>query len=201
MRRTSWRGFFFLAALEAGAAFVVLARVPSEGLSPIRFLLLGLLFLFFAVALYFGFRPPEGLDSLARPPSILAAAILALTLGLTLFLLRFLDPDRLLPFYVRLSPLLWCFLVLSIQFVLLLLFLQNGIHPRMLMRIKPVYQTAVIVFCVLLAAFGFVAFTRLGLTPDPAYWAEHGVPLQGWQFAVALIAGSFAFWFSFSKKN
>ncbi|HSJ86203.1 MAG TPA: glycosyltransferase family 39 protein, partial [Anaerolineales bacterium] len=40
----------------------------------------------------------------------------------------------------------------------------------------------------------FVAITRFGITFDPAYWGEPGVPLMGWQFALALIGGLVVLW-------
>ncbi len=38
--------------------------------------------------------------------------------------------------------------------------------------------------------FGFISLTKLGVTPDPAYWGEPGVPIQGWQLGIALIFGA-----------
>jgi hypothetical protein len=34
--KITWRWFFLVAALEAGAAVFALVRIPSEGLSPAR---------------------------------------------------------------------------------------------------------------------------------------------------------------------
>jgi hypothetical protein len=48
----------------------------------------------------------------------------------------------------------------------------------------------------LLIVFLLIFFTRLGLTPDPAYWSEPGVPILGWGFAIALIGGMFVLWFT-----
>lgn len=185
----SW--FFYLCALEGAAALAALLLIPSEGgsLSLARLALISTLLASCLLWIYFGFRPPRGLGRLARPRSIIIFALLALTLGLLLFLLRYLDPDRFLSAYERLSPLLWYFLVLFVQGALLLLYLNKGFHPGNLSSNKRIYISALIAFSVLLLIFVLVSLTRLGLAPDPAYWGEPGVPMLGWQFALALIGG------------
>ncbi|HET9590101.1 MAG TPA: glycosyltransferase family 39 protein, partial [Anaerolineales bacterium] len=185
----SW--FFYLCAIEGAAALAALLLIPSEGgrLSPARLALIGTLLTLIVLWLYLGIRPPAGLHRFARPASIISAALLGLTFGLLLFLLRYLDPDRLLPAYERLSPLLGYFLVLSIQISLLLLYLYKGFHPGNLSSNKPIYLSALAAFAILLFIFIFISLTRLGLTPDPAYWGEPGVPILGWQFALALVGG------------
>jgi hypothetical protein len=107
--------------------------------------------------------------------------------------LRYLDPDRFLLLYERLSPLLWYFLVLSIQITFLLLYLYKGFHPQNLSSNKPLYLSALTSFGFLLVGFIFISLTHLGLTPDPAYWGEPGVPIPGWGFGLALMGGIFIF--------
>jgi hypothetical protein len=184
-----WPWFFGAAALEAGAAVLALARIPSEGLSLARLALFAVLLAFTLTGLYLAFRPPRILDRLARPGPILAAALLALALGLLLFLLRYLDPERLLPVYQRSSPLLIFLLLLSLQSSLFLLALSRGIFPAALGANKATYFSALIAFLFSLLIFLLISLTRLGLTPDAAYWGEPGVPIQGWQFVLALLAG------------
>jgi 4-amino-4-deoxy-L-arabinose transferase-like glycosyltransferase len=114
-----------------------------------------------------------------------------------MFLLRYLDPDRFLSAYERLSPLLWYVLILLIQGSFLLLYLRTGFHPSNLSSYKPVYISSLIFFCFLFIAVIFISFTRLGITPDPAYWGEPGVAILGWQFAVALNLGFALFCIAF----
>ena len=49
------------------------------------------------------------------------------------------------------------------------------------------------VFCFLFLFFLIISLTRLGLTPDPAYWGEPGVPMPGWGFILALVGGLWCF--------
>jgi hypothetical protein len=199
--RTYWRVFFLVAALEAGAAFVALAAIPTEGgISTLRLALYVLLLSFLALEIYCGLRPPAGLDSLARPAIIITSALLALTLGLILFFVRYLDPARLLPVYARLSPVLWYLLILGAQAAIFLLFIRNGLRLDGLETYKPVLLPALLIFGGLVLVLAFVSFTRLGLTPDPAYWGEPGVPLLGWQFALALLGGVTVFCISFNRR-
>ncbi len=192
----NWRWFFFAAALEAGAAFYTLARVPREGsgglllgFSPARLAMLALLLGFFSLWTWCGLRLASRFKLAPANRLILTATLAALLLGLGLFLLRYLDPERLLPAYQRLSPLLFYLLVLALQSALWLLLLRNGFEPRAVRNRRHIFNAAFLAFCIQVAILLFVVFTRLGLTPDPAYWGEPGVPLLGWQFGVALLAG------------
>jgi len=185
--------FFFTAAFESLGFAALLFSIPSEsGLSPARFGLIGILLLFFAAGIYLGFRARNNaisLDSLPRTSLVTASTLLALTSSLFLFLLRYLDPERLLPAYERLSPLLWFFLVFGIQSALFLLLLQNGFHRDALPERKPVQRSALIAFFALLILLVFVAVTKLGITRDTAYWGEPGVAILGWHFILAILAG------------
>lgn len=183
---------FYLFAVEGAIAFGWLLSIPSEGgrISPARFILLACLFLPAAIWAYLGYRPPRDLNKFARPAAINGVAVLFLLLCLSLFLLRYLDPERFLSAYERLSPLLWYMLVLSIQIVLLLLYLRKGFYLSNLTRFRGIYKPVLIAFMALCGIFLIIAITRLGLTPDPAYWGEPGVPLLSWQFVLALILGA-----------
>lgn len=190
--KPTYSRFFFLCALEGAFAVTALLLIPSEGgtISLARLALLGATLLIAIPSLYLAFRPYK-LDGLARPGIIIALTLLSLIFSLLLFLIRFLDPEKLLPIYTRISPLLWYLFVVSTQGVGYLLFLRNGIRLDGIKQRKPVYRSALIFFAVLSAVFLFVAFTRLGLTPDPSYWGEPGVAMLGWQFALALLGGGF----------
>jgi hypothetical protein len=92
-------------------------------------------------------------------------------------------------------------LVLSVQSAFFLLLLYKGFHPESLSARNPIYLSALIAFCLLLLVFLFISLTRLGLTPDPAYWSEPGVPILGWQFAVVLIGGVCVLLLAFSVRT
>lgn len=193
----SW--FFYLCAIEGAVALTALLLIPSEGgnISLARLTLISILLACCILWMYLGFRPPHGMDKLARPALIVTSALLSVGLGLFMFLLRYLDPDRFLSAYERLSPLLWYVLILLIQGSFLLLYLRTGFHLSNLSSYKPVYISSLIFFCFLLIALIFVSLTRLGITPDPAYWGEPGVAILGWQFVVALIVGFVLFCIAF----
>ena len=140
---------------------------------------------------YIARRDPSRFDLAARTPFILSSALLSLTSSLILFLLRYLNPERLLPYYERLSPLLWYFFIVGLQSVIFLILLKNGFHPQEFSKRKPVYISAFIAFCLLFFVFLFVSITKLGITPDTAYWGEPGVAIIGWQFILSILLGFF----------
>ena len=194
-----WPLFFLLAFLEAAVALFVLLSIPSEGagISATRWaLLLPLLGAMIANAYwaYSSWRNSNfrdrWLDVNARPGlyEILSWVfpLLAAVTGIGAFVMRWWDPERLLPFFERVWPLLAFVIIFCIQSTLWLLILRFGIHKVDFTTRKP----ALISLAILLFVFGFVSITRLGVTPDPAYWGEPGVPIQGWQLGLALILGA-----------
>jgi 4-amino-4-deoxy-L-arabinose transferase-like glycosyltransferase len=190
-RKTYTSLLFYLSALEGAAVIVALLSIPSEGgtLSRARLALITIAFLLGIGWIYASSRFSGDLNGLARPRFILLFALLALTFSLLLFLLRYLDPGRFLSAYQRLSPLLWYFFAICIQLAVYLLYLYSGFHVQNLSLRRPIYSYALIAVVILLFVYIFVAVTRLGVTFDPAYWGEPGVPLIGWQFGLALIGG------------
>ena len=183
--------FFFLCSIEGAVALVALLLIPSESatLSPARLALTAIIFSLILISAWFAFRPPQ-LDRLARTPLILLCALLSLTFSLTLFLLRYLNPEAFLPLFTRLSPLLWYLLALSIQFALYLLFLKNGFHLDSLKQNKNIFTASLTAFCLLLVVLLFVSLTKHGITKDTAYWGEPGVPILGWQFVLSILLGT-----------
>ncbi|MFL7869875.1 MAG: ArnT family glycosyltransferase [Anaerolineales bacterium] len=198
-----WPLFFLLAFLEAAACLLALLRIPSEGTG----LLLGftasrwaLALLLFAamgttgILVYLSRYKPAFRARWLNPTSqpkvyeILSVAFpaTATVASIGAFLLRWLDPARYLPFFERLWPLLAFVLLFSIQATLWLLVLRFGIHRADSKAGKP----ALIAFGILLLVFCFVSLTKLGMTPDPAYWGEPGVPVQNWQLGLALLGGA-----------
>ncbi|HQX02393.1 MAG TPA: hypothetical protein PLQ94_09800, partial [Anaerolineales bacterium] len=150
-----WPWFFFTAAFESLAAIVALLLIPSEsGISIARFGLIAILALFFFAGIYLGFlarRSISRFDFLIRTPFIISSALLVLISSLLLFLVRYLNPERFLPYYERLSPLLWYFVILGFQAFIFLLLLKNGFNPREFSKRKSNYLSALIAFCILLA--------------------------------------------------
>src|SRR5574339_270187 len=122
--------FFFLCAMEGAIPLIALLFIPSEGgsISPARLGLISSIVILILFWVYCGRFTPQILDRFAQPVGIILCALLALAFSLSLFLLRYLNPEALLPIYERLSPLLWYLLALSIQLVVFLLFIKNGIH-------------------------------------------------------------------------
>lgn len=147
-----------------------------------------------AVGLYFALRPPRWMGLLESGKLALPAGLLALGLAVGLFLLRSVDPERGLPVYERLSPLLIFLLLASVQTSLYLLAAARGVHILELSREGKEARSPWLIFVLaLLVLLLVVAVTRLGVTPDPAYWGEPGIAIQGWQFASALILGGGVF--------
>lgn len=184
--------FFFTAAFQSLLAVLALLRVPSEGVSLARLALLGVMGVLFLAAIGLGLYARRNLPRFERfftTPVIFSSALLTLTLSLTLFLARYLNPERFLPYYERLSPLLWLLFILALEATLLLLLLKNGFHLQSIAERKPVYRAALLPFLFLLSIFLFVALTQIGITPDTSYWAEPGVAIQGWHFTIALLGG------------
>lgn len=189
---TLWPWFFFAAAFQSLIAILALLRVPSEGLSFARLALLGALVVVFLIGVGLGFvayRNSTHLSGFVSAPAITSSALLALTLSLSLFLLRYLNPERLLPYYERMAPLLWLFFFLALEATFSLLLLKNGFHVRVLAGRAAIYRASFIAFIFLFSLFLFVSITKIGITPDTAYWGEPGVAIQGWQFILSLLVG------------
>jgi len=196
-----WPLFFLLAFLEAAVALYALLRIPSEGgnISVMRWALMLPLFVAIIVSVVSAYvsrrdgnfrsqwLEPNGRPQLYKLLSIIFPLLAAIT-GVGAFVLRWWNPDQLLPIFERTWPLLAFVIIFSIQSTLWLLILRFGFQKADFPALKP----AAIAFVFLLAVFGFVSLTKLGITPDPAYWGEPGVPVQGWQLGLALIlAASF----------
>ncbi|MBE7535551.1 MAG: hypothetical protein HS124_07455 [Anaerolineales bacterium] len=182
---------FFLCGVEGAVALTALLLIPSESahLSLARLALIAIFVALIALSAWQGFRPFR-IERFAQPRPIAFFALLALTFSLTLFLLRYLNPQASLPIYARLSPLLWYLLILSIQFALYLLYLKAGFHLDALRQTKPILLASLAAFVLLLALFAFIAFTKLGVAKDSAYWGEPGVPMLGWQLVLSILLGA-----------
>ena len=194
-----WPLFFLLSFLEAAVAFIALLRIPSEGagVSLARLALLFPLLIVMIIGLvmayrswrYQGFR--EKWLAVNTHPGLyrflsIALPIFAVIGTIFSFLFRWWEPDQLLPFFERIWPLLAFTIIFCIQSTIWILVLRFGIHKANFLALKP----AILSFVLLLIIFFFISLTKLGVKPDPAYWGEPGVALQGWQLGFALIAGA-----------
>ncbi|MBT3338260.1 MAG: hypothetical protein HN855_15360 [Anaerolineae bacterium] len=202
-----WSLFFLAASLEGGFALFALLQIPSGdvnsfflGLSASRFFMVTSLLAatgFFGWLAVAAWQKANWLERWLAPGYsskglIRISSFLSLGLTLALFLLRYYDPERFLPLFTRAKPLGIYLLVLSLQTVFWLLVLQLGLQVE-IARYKKVFRSTGWIFLIFLTVFAFVALTRIGLTPDTAYWAEPGVALQGWQFGLALLIGFITF--------
>ncbi|HNE04033.1 MAG TPA: glycosyltransferase family 39 protein [Anaerolineales bacterium] len=183
--------FFFAAAFQSLLAVAALLRIPSEGLSLARLALLGVIGGIFLLSIGLGLARRNLLrfEWLSTTPVIISSALLSLTFSLLLFLLRYFNPERFLPYYERMSPLLWLLFFLAAEAALCFLFLKNGFHPQSLTNYSSAFRASVIPLLVLFTIFLFVAITKIGVTPDTGYWGEPGVAIQGWHFVIALLLG------------
>ena len=191
-----WRWFFGLAALEAGAAFIALARVPREagGFSAVRLGMLALLGACLLAGAAAAIRLPALVARLERPRWARAGFAAAFAVAAALFLLRYAAPEEALPYYTRLAPLLWYLLLLAVEFSLCALVSHFGFEPGRLRSQSAVWRPAGAALAALLFVFAFVLFTKIGVTPDSAYWAEPGVPVLAWQMALALSGAAALFY-------
>ena len=192
-----WPHFFLLAFIEGLAALAALFLIPAESLSLARLALVGAILFPLAASGWMFVRSLDGdwraraLDPTAYPRIFRALAIssplLFLTFGLILFLLRYLDPAATASYYERARPALTYLLFLAAQTSLWLAALRNGIHLKSMWTRRAVFVGAGIVLAVFLAVWLLIALTGLGITEDPSYWSEPGVPILGWQLLLALL--------------
>jgi len=191
-----WPLFFLLSFLEAAVALLALLRIPTEGegFSVTRWAvilpLLGMIVVS-SLAVYSSWRNSNfrnnWLNIIAQPKlygflSIIFPLLAAATI-IGAFLLRWWDPDQLLPFFERAWPLLAFIILFCIQSTVWLLLLRFGIHKPDFVARKP----ALFAFTILLFVFVFISLTGLGVTPDPSNPGEPGIAIQGWQMGLALI--------------
>lgn len=189
-----WPWFFFAAAFESLLSVIALLLIPSEGgISLPRLAVLGILSAIFIAAVLLGYLVLKKQSLFSLEGSFAAiqrgSVILFLAALLSLFLLRYWDPQTLLTYYERLSPLLLLLAILGAQTFFFLLWQQNGLVVQRADSRAPVYRFALAVYVILIGILLFVVFTRLGITPDTGYWGEPGVAIQGWQFALAIFLG------------
>ncbi len=184
--------YFFAAAFQSLLAIAALLRVPSEGISLARLGLLGVMALLFLSSIGLGLYSRRNLTRFERfwtTPALLSSALLFLVFAVILFLLRYLNPERLLPYYERIAPLLWLLFFLTLEATFLILLIKNGFHPQALSNLKSLSLPLLTAYCLLVTVFLFISVTKIGITPDTAYWGEPGVAIMGWQFILALLIG------------
>ncbi len=169
---------------------MALLVVPHSGssYSLLRLAMLALLAGIAVVAILAALLLARRLSASVRPSWPLASFWIGVLLAAGLFLLRYLSPEELTPYYERLSPLLWYVLLLSAEFPIFCLIQLYGVSlPGAGQGLAA--RPFAIAFGILLALFLIVVVTNIGITPDPAYVGEPGVPVLGWQLAIALLSG------------
>ena len=222
-----WQYIFSIASLQGGYALFKLISIPTDstnalflGLSASRLLMaIALLFAIFLFA-WLGFlswRKPAWAEKYLKPenyPKAYSALnwlsfFIALFSSIATFLLRYYDPLKYLPLYQRAAPLAFYIIILGYELSLWLLYLQAHAEPRSREEKKKSFASlrlcvsriaknpTFIIFAILLILLIFVSITRIGLTPDTAYWSEPGIAIQSWQFALALILGFLTLLLSF----
>ncbi|MBN1304532.1 MAG: hypothetical protein JXA13_08860 [Anaerolineales bacterium] len=209
-RMKGWRLFFIFVFIMGFITFLGLILIPSDpknnfllGYSLSRsILLLGMLVVLVSILLIaYGFRRGrEGIIYWLNPSLhllvyerlIWVVGIATLLTAVGMFIFRYYDPDRFLPFYIRVEPVLVFVLLTGFTLTLFLLWLLRGLTFTHAVSRKPVYLYSGIILLVLLVVWIFVAITGLGITPDSAYWGEPGVPIHGWMMGLAVLSGLFA---------
>lgn len=167
-----------------------LLLIPSEaGLSPARLSVVALLLTCAIGGIIFTIKPPLFTTNLVQYRSIFLSLLLAFLSGSTLFLLRYSNPQMLLASYIRLAPVLSFCLILGLQSAMFFLGFRNGIAWREFSTRRNIYKVGLVAFCIFMLLVLFVNLTKLGITKDPAYWGEPGVPIVGWQAVVSLLIG------------
>ncbi len=190
-RRWYWSGLFLSLAVGAILAFVGLLRIPAErgpwlGVSAARAAALlglaGLAILHGTLALFF-YRRPERAHFLAQHAQRIRFGLATSFVGgvLTLLLTRQYLPFS---FYERLFPILS---YLTAGAFLSWLWLISPLHSHLKSDWpgKAFLLTAIFVFSLV----GWIAYSRMGLTRDTAYWAEPGIPITEAQLLAALLIG------------
>ncbi len=190
-QRGYWPSLFLSLAVGAILAMAWLLRIPGKrgpwlGVSAARaaalLRLAALAILHGALALLFYYRP-EHTFFLAQhaQPIRFGLAIGFLGGALTLLLTRQYMP---LSFYERLLPILSHLLVSA-----LLSWFWFSLPFRSRLQFAWPLKAFLLIVTLVSALVVWIARTRLGLTPDAAYWAEPGIPISTIQLLIALLIG------------
>ena len=200
MSQRFWPQFILLCLAEGWIALASLFAIPGEGLSVSRLALAGILVLTLAAQTWLLLRSRNSdwrtrhLDPAARPGlfrvALILSALLLLTSGLALFLLRYLNPEATASYLVRARPVLLYFLALSAQSTIWLAVIIYGIYPENIKPGKEIVRPFAAFFGVFVLLWLLIALSGLGVTEDKSYWGEPGVPILGWQLVLALTLGS-----------
>jgi hypothetical protein len=192
--------FFLLSVLEGIAALAALFLIPSEGLSLSRLALIGAILFPLLVSIWAFIRSLDVdwrvrvTDALTARPNFsralaFSSSLLFLTLGALLFLLRYLNPEATASYFVRARPALTYLLLLAAQASIALAIFRHGLHFDALTSHRPTFKATGFIFAFFIVIWLVIYFTRLGIAKDTSYWGEPGVPILGWQFILALLAG------------
>ena len=213
---TSWQVFFLIASLEGGFALLTLLTIPTDstntlifGLSASRLLMVIALLSATLIFLWLLFltKKETNFNKYLNPKKFPKAYhilnwlsfLIAFFFSIALFFLRYYNPTKFLPIFLRAQPFVLYIILLGYQLSLLLLYLRKGFSIEKLKRND--FKPASITFTIFLALFAFIATSRIGLIPDTAYWAEPGIAIQGWQFILALIIGFITLLFTIKSPH
>ena len=125
--------------------------------------------------------------------------VITITLGILSlggWILSWTPPYRFQPYdliFKGLHPIIVLLTIAGFQSVILLIALKFGIQwgriKNILISQKFILINSLLVFGAILITWLFTALTRIGLTPDIAYWNEAGVPVLSAQVLLAWLVG------------
>jgi len=209
------RIYFLLAAIQGFLVIYLLLRIPVEsGISaffgfsirrlaiamPVAFASIG--FIWVALksiqdkrcVLNFTTRL-EGWLNRKNNFNIIILLLIILTIGWSYFIL--LGYDVIEPFsrayFVRLQPIAFWFVGLSIQSLIALAFINFGLNLNQIKPPNKIFRIATLLFGFFILLWLWIAWTRIGLEAESVGWNSLGSPiletqvLFAWIFAVALI--------------
>ncbi len=109
------------------------------------------------------------------------------------------DFGRFEALFIRLNPLLIWFELLTIQILLLSLYILKKINLENEYKRKST-KTALLIFLSILVLWIFITISKIGLVQNIKYWFEPGVPLSSFQFYGTLFFVIFILLFWFYKR-
>ena len=210
------RLFFSLAALESLICAIYLLSMPAEaknvillGYSARRLAVIGMVILLFILcsALTWLVQPSRWVEWLRKQQTLLGWLIFLSSFFFLLgWILVFTPPYRFHPYHLIFKSLLpvWILLTLiSLQTSLWLMVIRYGFDWKNLKTAlkeqRSLVRSAATIFTMMLLGWTIIALTRLGITPDIAFWNTVGVPLLCPLTLIGWAAGMFLLFFGQSR--
>ncbi|RMD61519.1 hypothetical protein D6833_08125, partial [Candidatus Parcubacteria bacterium] len=121
-------------------------------------------------------------------PAVLLSAYALLLITLVDFVLAHYHPERYLAYYHRLHPFLLLLVILAAEGVFFFLFVayERGFLFFHRSGFRALLRSSWMPISGMLALWGLVAVTGVGITPDPVFWSVPGAPLPFWMFCLAV---------------